>query len=111
MLELTDADFLNECLKSNLPMLVCFYSDPDCTMLKDLEEKSTSEEYKNIRFGKINLKTEKVLASRYSPSLKCSIVIFQKHEHVALQFSTAGDDAITNIFNYVKKTYLTIPKD
>jgi thioredoxin 1 len=66
--ELTDGNFGQEVLKSDIPVLVDFYADwcGPCTMMAPIVE-DLSEDYKGVvKVGKVNVEEYPDLSSKYS---------------------------------------------
>ena len=79
MKTVTDANFEQEVLKSNKPILVDFWASwcGPCRMLAPTIEQIANEQEGVVKVGKVNIDEEPALASRFGISSIPTIMVFR----------------------------------
>lgn len=84
IIELTEANFETEVLKTNSPVLVDFYTPwcGPCKMLAPLLEQFAAEFAGKVKFAKVNIDEAVALASEYEISSVPTLMVFRGGEPV-----------------------------
>lgn len=88
-LKLTEQNFAQEVLQSELPVLVDFWASwcAPCRMLAPIVEELAAECAGRVKVGKVNVDEEAALAARFGVSSIPTILIF---EHGSIKNSSVG---------------------
>ncbi len=80
--EATDANFEQEVLKSDIPVLVDFWAPgcPPCAALSPILEKIAAEMEGKVKFMKLNAAAERSTANRYRVQAVPTVFIFKDGE-------------------------------
>jgi len=80
--EATDANFEQEVLKSDIPVLVDFWAPgcPPCAALSPILEKVAAELGGKVKFMKLNAAAERATANRYRVQAVPTVFIFKNGE-------------------------------
>lgn len=79
MFNLTDNNFAQEVLKSDLPVLVDFWVEwcPPCQMVAPVFEELAKEYEGKVKFGKLNVDENPQTAARYGVMSIPTLILFQ----------------------------------
>jgi thioredoxin 1 len=82
VMEVTDADFEQQVLKSDLPVLVDFWAPgcPPCAALAPILEKMAGELSSQAKFVKVNAAQERQTAAKYRIQAVPTVMIFKNGE-------------------------------
>jgi thioredoxin 1 len=85
LVELTDASFDQEVLKSEQPVLVDYWAPwcGPCKMLMPVIEQVASERSEPIKFGKVNVDENEAIMARYGIRSVPTLMLFKNGEVVA----------------------------
>ena len=97
--KITNENFENEVIKSELPVLADFYSDSciPCKMLSPVLSQVENENQDRIKVVKINVGFNAELVEKYEIQAAPTIVFFVKGEEVERLRGAVGKDEIINI--------------
>ncbi|MGI6033977.1 MAG: thioredoxin [Coriobacteriales bacterium] len=93
--EITNANFQDEVLNSDKPVLVDFWAVwcGPCQMVSPLVEQ-LSDEHPEIKFGKVNTDEQPALAQQFNISAIPTIMLFKGGKPVATQVGALPKDAL-----------------
>lgn len=103
--KLTDQNFNDDVLKSELPVMVDFYADwcGPCRLVSPLvDEMSVTYEGK-IKVGKLDVDANTKVASDYGVMSIPTVILFQKGKEIARQVGFGGKDAYIEMIEKITK--------
>ncbi|MHB0866843.1 MAG: thioredoxin [Thermoleophilia bacterium] len=82
LIDVTDANFEDEVIKSELPVLVDFWAEwcAPCRMVGPVVEEIAGEYAGKVRVGKLNVDTNRETAARYDIMSIPTVILFRKGE-------------------------------
>lgn len=104
-MELTDKDFENEVIKSDIPVLVEFWASwcPPCKMMEPLLVKLLQEYEGRLKIKKINVDRNKATASKHEIRGVPTFIIFEKGKAVESLVAAQTEGGLKQMISKVLK--------
>jgi len=104
MLELTDKNFDQEVLNSDLPVLVDFYGEwcPPCKMAAPVLEELAKEYERKVKFAKVNVDENPKMAQKYGVMSIPTVALFAKGKEVGRIVGFTGKNAYIELISKFK---------
>jgi len=102
IVNVTDASFDEEVLKSDIPVLVDYWAEwcGPCKMMAPIFEQAAQQLQPNIRVAKVNTESEQQLAAQFQIRSIPTIAIFKNGKEIS---RTAGAMDLQNLISWVKQ--------
>lgn len=106
MLILTDQNFENEALESDLPVLVDFWAPgcPPCKTAEPVIEELSKEYEKKVKFAKVNVNQSPVMAQKYRVMSIPTVIIFKEGKEVKRQVGFSGKEGYKKLIEEILST-------
>ncbi len=103
MLTLTDANFEEEVLKSDLPVLVDFWASwcGPCMMAAPVLEELSKKYEGNIKFGKVNVDENQKLAEKYGILSIPTVILFREGKEVERKIGFPGEEGYIKLIEEI----------
>jgi thioredoxin 1 len=103
--ELTNKNFEQEVLRSDLPVLVDFWASwcPPCKMVEPLIDKLEKEYNGKIKVGKLNVDRNHVVASRYNIEGVPTFILFKGGKEMTREVGAKSEEQLRAIIKSVLK--------
>lgn len=101
VLHFSEADFQNEVLESDIPVLVDFYADwcGPCKMMSPVLEQISNEMDGQVKIGKINVDENPNIASQYNVMSIPNFVLFKGGQPVGQVIGAIPKDQLVSKIN------------
>ncbi len=101
--KISTAEFDNEVLASDLPVLADFYSDSciPCKRMSPILSKLENEYENKVKLVKINTNFEKELVERYNILAAPTLILFDKGQEVSRLRGAVKKDDITALIDQI----------
>ena len=100
-LKITAANFENEVLRSDKPILLDFYADwcGPCKMLSPILHELAEEKSGALKVGKVNVEEQKELAEKFHIMSIPALILMKEGKAVATSVGVKPQAAIEQMFN------------
>jgi thioredoxin 1 len=100
VIDLSDENFIDEVIKSDVPVLVDFYASwcQPCQTMKALVEELAEEHEKNIKVGQLNADDNPNTVEKYQVMSIPTFILFEKGQSAKTAVGSMDKEKLTETF-------------